>query len=771
MMKGFILYPTYEIRDNQAIAQFYGTLESGETFIAEVPTQAYFFIKEQDVNHAKTFLQEEKIQDTQLTTLDKQPVSQVLVNNPKDVSGIRNTLHDNDVSTYEADIRFSYRQLIDNNIRGCVDIQGTYVSGEHVDRIYQDPTLTPTTYSPKLSVLSIDIEADTEKNELWSVAITTNTNEQEAYILKSQASNAKVFEKEKDLLKHLSKRIREIDPDIITGWNVIDFDLKFLQEKYREHNISFNWSRSKQENKLRIERDYLRESSADITGRMVLDGIHLLRWNFVDLESYSLENAAQHYLNDGKLYEGEDRFEHIKNSYENNPDELITYNIKDTQLVLDILKESGVLELTITRSQLTGMQLDRVKSSIASLDMVYLPELRKRGLVAPTSGYSRKDQGITGGFVMESQPGLYNNIIVCDFKSLYPSIMRTLNIDPASYQPTIECEESNNKYVRAENGACFSQEDGILPQILTDLLHKREQATKQGDKLARFAIKILMNSFFGVLASPNCRFFSMKVSNAITTTGQHLIKKSAEYIREEHGYNVIYGDTDSIFVNPEIKDSQQANKIGLQIEQQINEFFDEYANNRYKRESKLEIEFEKLYVRFMMPKTRGGGGSKKRYAGLLVDGDEEKIDVTGLELVRRDWTALARETQEQLLDLIFHDKEPHQYLQEVVQQLRSGSLDSKLVYTKALRKNLNQYTKMTPPHVKAARLMQTVPDNGLIRYVMTVDGPEPEHHLRHSIDYEHYIEKQLRPVADAILEFYDTSLHDVIKGTQQSTLF
>jgi DNA polymerase-2 len=768
---GFILYPTYDVRDGSAVAQLYGKLDNGETFVVEIETQPFFYIKTVDLEGAKQLIQPLEHEEVKLTTIDTQPVTKILTDIPRDVPQMRNTLHDNNISTYEADIRFSYRQLIDHDLTGGVNIQGEYEKGEYVDRVYTNPQLIPTDFTGELSILSFDIEGDAEKKDLWSVALVTSTQVTKTYIVKQQATNAQVFETEKDLLIQLSKDIQEIDPDIITGWNCIDFDLDFLQEKYQEYNLEFNWSRSSRKNKLRIESDFFRQSSADITGRMVVDGIDLLKWNFVDLESFTLENTAQHYLGEGKLHKGKNRFEEIKNDYENNPDSLITYNLKDAQLVLDILDKSGALTLTIQRSQLTGMPLDRVKSSIASLDMVYLPELQKRGMVAPTSGYSRKDQGITGGFVMDSKPGLYENIIVCDFKSLYPSIMRTLNIDPVSYDPNTKKETSDDEHVRAENGACFKQEQGILPDILANLLAQREEATKQDDQLARFAIKILMNSFFGVLASPNCRFFSMDVSNAITHTGQHLIKKSAEHIQEKYGYDVIYGDTDSIFVNPNTKDSQEATKIGETIEKEINEFFDDYVDTRYKRESKLELEFEKLYVRFMMPRSRGGGGSKKRYAGLLVDGSEEKIDAVGLELVRRDWTALARESQEELLNLIFHDKKPQDYLQKVVDDLRAGKMDDKLVYTKALRKPVSEYTKMTPPHVKAAKLMDEIPDNNLIRYIMTVDGPEPEGNVRHSIDYEHYIDKQLEPVADAILQFFNTSLGDVMKGTSQTTLF
>ncbi|MFT4250174.1 MAG: DNA polymerase II [Candidatus Woesearchaeota archaeon] len=768
MVKGFIIYSTYDVREETVYAQYYGRLENNQTFLIEREAKPYFYIKTSDEKQVKKLFSELEQETTSLKSLNEEAVSKVYITTPKEATGIRNTLHDHDIQTFEADIRFAQQQLITNNIQTTIELSGTYEKGEFVDRTYTNPTIKPTTYKQELIVASIDIEANLEPKTLWSVAISTNTGEQHALIVNKHVPNAKNCSTEKELLEELTKLTQQIDPDIITGWNVIDFDLVFLQEKYKEHNLSWAWGRSNRSNKLRIESDYYRESSADITGRMVLDGIHLLKWNFVDLDSYSLDATAKHYLQEGKIFSGENKVEHIQESYKNNPEELIKYNLKDTQLVLDILKESTILELTITRSLLTGLHLDRIKASIASLDMLYLPELHKRGYVAPTSGYTRKEEPITGGFVMESKPGIYKNIIVCDFKSLYPSIMRTLNIDPLSFDPNANKTESDEEHVRAENNVYFRQEEAILPEILTKLLRKREEARKQGDELARFAIKILMNSFFGVLASPNCRFFSMQVANAITTTGQHLIQTAAKHIQDTYGYEVIYQDTDSAFINPNIEDSQKAQKIGEEIEQETNAFFSEYTKKRYCRESKLEIEFEKLFVRFLMPQTRSGVGSKKRYAGLLPN---QEIDVTGLELVRRDWTDLAKEVQQELLNLVFKDKQPHKYLTQVIIDLREGKLDDKLIYTKALRKHLEAYTKTTPPHVKAARLMKTLPQNNLIEYVMTVDGPEPATNVQHSVDYEHYIDKQITPVADAILIFYNTTLSDVLKGTSQTTLF
>ncbi len=768
--EGFILWMGTEEQEGRVpVARYIAKLSDETTAEIRIEQKPYFYVEEE---HAKELTTNElsiEKEITSLQTLTRKPVTKLICQNETHRNEIRKILGERNIPSHEADIRLPYRVLIQQETGVAVKISGARTPGTYTEWVYTNPVLLASTQdTTKLSILSIDIETNKDATEIWSVALSTKTTTH-AIILNRTTTKATTVTTEKELLTQLNERIQQINPDIITGWNVIDFDLAVLQKKYRAYDIPMNWGRDETPVKLRLESDYLKESTAEITGRAVLDGIHLLRTNFVDLDNFQLETAAQHYLGKGKLFTGENRFEHIEENYNQNPEELIRYNIQDAQLVLDILEKSNTLALTKKRSFLTGMPLQRVQASIASLDMVYLPKLHKKGFVAPSTGWMNKSEPITGGFVMESKPGIYDNIIVCDFKSLYPSIIRTLNIDPLSYDASQELKESTENYVRAENGACFRQEQGILPEILAVLWDERANATKNGDQLARFAIKILMNSFFGVLASPNCRFFSMAVANAITTTGQHLIQTAAEHIRAL-GYEVIYSDTDSVFMNPCILDSGRAQEIGEEIQQEINTFFTEYARKRYASESKLELEFEKLYVRFLMPHTRGGAGSKKRYAGLLVRGEEKKIDVTGLEIVRRDWTALAKEFQQRMLEIIFDNQQPHEFIKTYVQEVRAGKKDDLLIYIKALRKNVDSYTKTTPPHVKAARLLDKITDN-LISYVMTVNGPEPIQKTTHSIDYEHYIEKQLKPIADGILVFYDTTFSDVLKGTSQKGLF
>jgi len=780
--KGFILYPTYRVRDDKAYIYLIGKLDSGKTFCTISEFRPYFFIKKKDLVKAKgiaMFAEE----DVSLLTMKQEPVVKISVSVPQEVPGIRKLFENASIPCYEADIRFSYRFMIDHLLQGSVTIEGVprppLPEYEFVDLVFENPKLTPSDHSTELKVLSLDIETNMKDNSIYSIALNDGAYHN-VLLLKNKThpekiANAEFVENEEELLKKFIEIFQKIDPDLVTGWNVIDFDFAIIRDACKKYKIPFFLGRLKGESSLRITEDYFQDSTADFSGRQVLDGIHLLKTSFVKLDDYKLGTAAKHFLKEEKLIGDENKGSDIDDAYLNNPQMLVDYNLKDTQLVLDILKKSGVLDLTILRSKMTGMPLERVRGSIASLDSLYLKALRKKGYVAPSLSHAVKENQITGGFVRKSMPGIYDNVLVLDFKSLYPSVMRTFNIDPLSFVEDISRENDFSKLVKSPNGAYFRNDSGILPKLLEELWQRRDQAKKRKNDLDSFAIKILMNSFFGVLASPNCRFFSLQMANAITHFGQHFIKMIAERL-EKQGLEVIYGDTDSIFVHAKMDDFHSADLLGKKIEKEVNIFLKDHITKEYHRESFLELEYEKLFVRFLMPMQRGSlEGSKKRYAGLKLIGEkngepETKLDFVGLEFVRRDWTELAKKFQLGLLDRIFHKQEVATFIKEFVSDVKAGKMDDLLVYRKAIRKDLESYTKTTPPHVKAARMLDKVTSN-IIEYVMTSDGPQPLSMRTASIDYQHYLDKQVKPLAESVLCFFNQTFDDVISSSNQKKLF
>lgn len=761
-MKGYIVYADYKIKNDSPVIKLYGRLENNDSFLLNIPFKPFFYIKTTDKEKALTILKNE-IVDTEMKDFNDNLVSKVVFQKPADTSTIKKLYEEENIMTFESDIRLVMQYFIENNIMGTIEIEGDYKEGDKVNRVYENPSVKSIAeYDINLKTISVDIETNKTSTRVYSISIVGD-GISEAHILSDKdVKNATNYSTEKSLLKGFIDRVNEIDPDIIVGWNFIDFDMDVLRKRIKDQGLRFSIGRNEEEVKVRIQQDFFRDSSCDTPGRIVFDGISLLKQAFLTYPDYKLDTVAEEVLGEKKIKLEDDfwnRFEEIMNS---NPYRVVEYNIKDSKLVYDILKEKKLIELMLKKSIITGMQLDKVKGSVASLDSVYIRHAHKRDYVCPNSGFGHREERVKGAYVKKPIPGIYDWVAVLDFKSLYPSLIRTYNIDPLFHKQT--------GTIIAPNGTRFVDGEGVLPEIIKNLWRERDIAKKENDDSKSYAIKIIMNSFYGVLANPSCRFYNIDMANAITGFARETIKET-EALIEENGYHVLYGDTDSVFVDMKVTSFDEAQKLGDKISNQINEYFTKQVKEKYNRESILELEFEKIFKVLMLPKTRGGeGGAKKRYAGLLVKNGEEKIKVTGMEVVRRDWTDLAKEMQMGLLDRVFHKKEVDKYIKKIVDEIKEGQHDDKLVYSKSITKKLEEYTKTTPPHVKAARMLPKLKSK-IIKYYMTTNGPEPLELLNSPLDYDHYIDKQIKPIAESILNLLDKNFDDVIRNSNQKSLF
>jgi DNA polymerase-2 len=367
-----------------------------------------------------------------------------------------------------------------------------------------------------------------------------------------------------------------------------------------------------------------------------------------------------------------------------------------------------------------------------------------------------------GGYVIDPKSGIYDDVVVLDFKSLYPSIIQTFKIDPLSNLL------SEADPIVTPNGYKFSTTKHFLPEFIEYLMAQRSEAKSKNDKQLSQAIKILMNSFYGVMGAYTCRFYHPNLPSAITGTGQYLLLGSRDHL-EGYGYEVVYGDTDSLFVKLKVDEKRDKELIGDDLASELNDFWRKKILNDYSLESFLEIEYEKYYKKFIITPARGSeSGAKKRYAGLLLQNGKEKLEFVGMEFVRSDWTRLAKEFQVELYQRIFHNSEITEWIRKIVKSVKDGEFDDKLVYHKRLRKNIDEYTKNIPPQVRAARMIET--SGGTVYYVITKRGPIPIELEHNDVDYQHYIDKQLKPIADSVLVLLGESF-DAITKTSQLNFF
>jgi DNA polymerase-2 len=757
---GIILQPTYRVLDGAPIVQLFGRLADGPAFLVEDNRfRPYFFAPADGVGPIRAAAGV-CIEDTALRELGGDPVVRVTATVPSAVPALRDRLE----RALEADIRFPYRYLIDRGVRAGVHIEGPSKTLPSGLIRFRNPELRAADCRPALRTLSIDLETSPDASAIYSAALVGDGADEVHLVARRAVDGAIIHADEATLLGAVTQRIREIDPDIITGWNVVDFDLRTLVARCAARRVAADLGRIAGQPLFQQDLRFTRQSRAAIPGRAVLDAIGLVR-DAVRLQDYRLETAARAILGRGKLIDAQvpDAAAEIGRLYREEPAALVAYNREDARLVLDILEREGLLALAIERSLLSGMQLDRIGASVASFDLLYLPALRARGYVAPSVDAERKSAEVHGGAVLDSKPGIFSNVAVFDFKSLYPSLIRTFNLDPLAHAL------AGDDALIAPGGARFSRSEAILPEIIERFTTSRENAKQRGDRHADRAIKIMMNALYGVLGAASCRFFDPEIANAITGFGQQTLHWTrADFERE--GARVIYGDTDSLFVQlreGSLREAQeQANELRARVEARIAQRIRE----TYAVEPRLVLELERVFERFFMPRVRGGrSGSKKRYAG-LCDG---RLELVGLEAVRRDWPALAGRLQRGLLTRLFADEPVMPFVREVIERMRAGELDDELVYAKRVRKgSLDRYTASTPPHVQAARKAggRAGP---VVRYVITEAGPEPllpGRPLPAAIDRSHYLERVLRPVAEAILSQLGEHFDDALDRPRQLDL-
>jgi len=693
----------------------------------------------------------------------------VTAGEPGDIPAIRDRLHGAGIDTYESDVRFAVRYLIDRNVRGGCEIEGDAVPGTRgITWVFDNPTLRPAQVNVEPRVMSFDIETDGDK----LLAISLYGKDLDEVLIvdpigRAMPEKAIRCESEWTALEMFCERIRQYDPDVITGWNTIDFDFTMLQKIAARVRHRFEFGRDAGAIRIRKPEGYFGSGQASIPGRLVLDGIDLLRGAFVRMEDYSLDAVARQVLGEGKAVHGDvrDRLGEILHNYRNDLPAFALYARTDARLAYEIVQKLAVVRLAFARSELAGMTPDRVAASIASFDFVYLSELERKRIVAPSvrGDDSRVHAAQQGGHVLEPTAGLHRNVWVFDFKSLYPSVIRTFNIDPLSYV----ADPKPGEDLIETPGGHFRRDPAILPGVLDELFPRREAAKAAGDNVASNAIKILMNSFYGVLGTSACRFYNPALANSITGMGREMLLWSKRWF-ESRGFTVLYGDTDSLFVSSAIDDPDEARATGKRLSIELSREIGHYIQERWRVTSKLELKFEKLYLRLFLSRARHSTrGASKRYAGLKHGGE---IEFVGMEVVRSDWTALAKQVQRELYQRLFADEPVDKYLEDIVERVRGGVLDDLLVYRKNLRKGAEEYTATTPPHVAAAR--KSTQSNGRsISYVMTSDGPEPTDNIQNPLDREHYVVKQVKPVAEPVLDTLGLVFEQVIGDVRQLSMF
>lgn len=752
---GYLLTAHHYDTANGVQLVFYGRGPQGPFKLIFDQQHIIFFIP-QDASFSPPQIDFER-KANKLKSFNQQAVDAIYLKKSQDFQKVKEYCQIKGIRTFELDVRATERFLMERFICSEIEFAGDYLEQNHL-KVFKNPQIKPSSTTTQLSSLSLDIETGV-KGELYSIGLYFEyLGETKGHVLmladedKQVSNELTYYDNEKKILTQFLQIIQSWDPDLIIGWHVIGFDLMFLEKKFQQFNLSFNLGR---ENKVvRLDERKGAGFFADLAGRVVLDGPPVLRGAFYQFKNFKLETVASAVLGTGKdISSDEGKVDEIERRFREDKEALAKYNLLDCSLVTEIFKKLNIFRLLQKRSQISGLLLDRLNISTAAFDFLYLPRLHRMGYVAPNRLEIDREEGSTGGLTITPIAGRHHDVCVFDFKSLYPSIIRTFGIDPLSNL------QIGPELIETPSGHKFSQHQHILPDIITKLMQERERAKSNQDQALSQAIKILMNSFYGVMGSTRCRFYHSNLPSAITQTGHYILNEAISFFENE-GLEVLYGDTDSVFVKVQHRDPKE-------LVAKINKHFEQHLQSKFNLQSKLECEFEKTYEQIFFSQARSGeGAAKKRYAGLT----RGELEFKGMEFVRSDWTELAKSFQLKLYQMFFADEEIEHFIKQYIQELKAGLFDDQLVYTKRLSKAPEEYTKNIPVHVKAALKIDHQGPYRLkqVSYIMSPLGPEPIQNNPTQFDYEHYIEKQIKPIANDILAYQGKSFDSFQQGSQLS---
>jgi DNA polymerase-2 len=449
------------------------------------------------------------------------------------------------------------------------------------------------------------------------------------------------------MIEKLNDWFERNDPDVLIGWNVIQFDLRVLQKTANDCGAPLLLGRERRPIEWRTHPGKQGYLFAPTPGRVIIDGIDALKAAVWSFPSFSLETVSQTLLGEGKaIGDDYDKMAEIERRYQEDKPALALYNIRDCELVLRIFEKAKLLQFVMERAQTTGLQADHFGGSIAAFSHHYLPRMHRLGYVAPSVG-EIASKAYPGGYVMDSKPGFYDSVVVLDYKSLYPSIIRTFLVDPVGFVEGTQRRRPGDGRQGPAGHRLLARE--ALPAGNRDHALARAGRSQAGQERAAVpgaeAAHELLRRRAGRVRMP----LLQSQAGVRHHPARPRDDEAHARLRGEARLRGIYGDTDSIFIwLKRTHTNEEAHAIAATLARDINAWWTQSLRESQGLANFLEIEFDTHYKKFFMPTIRGSDvGSKKRYAGLSVDakGKEEMV-YRGLEMARSDWTPLARQFQE-----------------------------------------------------------------------------------------------------------------------------
>ncbi|WP_299332004.1 DNA-directed DNA polymerase [Haloplanus sp.] len=664
--------------------------------------------------------------ETGYESIRGEPLTRICTRTPRDVGQIRD-----EFDHFEADILFPNRLLIDKDIGGGVRVpvrrlESGSIQVPHDELAAVDPPDTD------LRVNTFDIEVDDrsgfpEEGEETVVCLTSHDSYRDEYLAwiceapdgtgtvpaglehdpltDGMDIDVRSFPTEAAMLEAFLSYIEETDPDVLTGWNFEDFDAPYLIDRLEAVGARPDVTRDLNPERLsRIDEVWRSDwGGPTVKGRVVFDLLYAYkRTQFTELESYRLDAVGEQELGAGKeRYSGD-----IGDLWEDDPRRLLEYNLRDVELCVELDRKRDIISFWDEVRTFVGCKLEDAPTPGDAVDVYVLHKVHGE-FALPSKGRANAED-YEGGAVFDPITGIKENVSVLDLKSLYPMCMVTINASP---ETKVDPEDYDGDTYRAPNGTHFRKSpDGIIREMVDELLAEREQkkaerndhdpdsqAYEQYDRQQQ-AVKVIMNSLYGVLGWDRFRLYDREMGAAVTATGRDVIEHT-QSAANDVGYEVAYGDTDSVMlelgeetvadeVPDEIReahpDADEADlrriagaiETGYELEESINDSYDAFAREELNaHDHRFQIEFEKLYRRFFQ------AGKKKRYAGHIVwkEGKHvDDIDITGFEYKRSDIAPITKNVQRQVIEMIVTGDDVddiEEPVHDVIADFEAGNVD------------------------------------------------------------------------------------------------
>ncbi len=772
-IKGFILDVEHE--EGNKLGLWIKTGNKTEKVTAEY--DPYFYVEKEKVSkkELESIPGVTRVEPAEKNNRGKQTkLWKVYTKDPGEVIHAREKIKDI-AETFEARIRFINRFLVDNDLYASNYYNFSIQNGmlKKAKKIEQEPL--------KLKQLAFDIEtynpegiSDPLKDPVLMIGIADKDGSK---VLTWKDS------KETEMFEEFVKLVQEKDYDVLTGYNSNDFDIPYMKKRARKLKVKLLLGRDGTEPG--VSKSGLGKRSR-INGRIHLDtyrgvsfltGIGALRLPKNDLESIYKEFFGKEKLDIdcARIHEywdkGGKELELLKE-----------YNRQDAEAAYRLGEE--ILPLYIELSRILGLPLYDVTwmTSSQMVEWLIIREAVKRNEIIPRipkekEVIKRMRNPIKGAFVKLPEKGLHEKIVVCDFRSLYPSIIMSFNIDSHSLVP--EGEECEDCYKTPLGHRFRKKPAGLIPTVLRDLVYTRKKVKKEMEKtdkrsdkykmlhFKQWGLKIIANACYGYMGYPRARFYSRECAESVTALGRKYIQETMKKAEEE-GFNVLYVDTDSLFL-----------KLGDKSPEDAKRFIQKVNKNL---PADMELEYQGYYPRGLFVTKRGEKeAAKKKYALIRED---STVEIKGFELVRRDWAKIARETQEKVIAEVLEHGDPEkavEHVKNIITELKRGNvpLEDLVIYTQLTRR-IQDYEQIGP-HVKAAEKLKKagyrIRPGMVLEYIIVKGGGSISNRAwplqligNRKPDTEYYIHHQILPASMKILSELGIEEDEVLKKGKQTGL-